>query len=1216
MSQIISRKVFSYSSASTQHPIEVRGGNFLNPETFSSSYEEAVAESPQIAKDQGSEILFKTQSSDDANAAYTENSTTIVRTFVINGEEKKHLATEAAPITTTTINSNIDRSLPELKEHIQAKNGHSTPAANNNLGKLTNLDSTNMPATTKRSSKTSYTYRVRDGIAVLENVTRYQPEMQTTTNFTTDKPKHAEISNVSLETNTEYLVTDQDHDVHIKSTIGTKQAFTPTPKTILSKLDMVSISENNAKNSSQQKRQLNEVIKKGTQQSTTHSYSVSNPTTSQKNFGSKAYREHSITRTKREKGPLAARNTENMTTQNITHAKSHGDRILIPHLTQQTSTKQVNQNKPSTKDQTDKPDGWVSREITLEEVKSEPPLQAKRLSADKMQFLQSQHKQPVTSLKKTTTGRLVIPYFNHTTFTTEVKEHKPSPKVEKLKTQEWVTQVVTQEEVRSEPLLQANRLSADKMQFLQSQDTQPEKSLEKSSPGRLVIPDFNQATFTTDVTDHKPSPKVDKLKSEQWLTQVVTQEEVRSDPSVQAKRLSADKMQFLQEQETQPEKMRDKSSSGRLVIPDFNQATFTTDVKEHQPSPKVDKLKSEQWLTQVVSQEDVSSDPSVKAKRLSADKMQFLQGQETQPEKMRDKSSPGRLLIPVFNQTTLTTEVKEDKPSPKVEKLKTQEWVTHVVTQEEVRSEQLLQANRLSADKMQFLQSQDTQPEKSLDKSSPGRLVIPDFNQATFTSDVTDHKPSPKVDKLKTEQWVTQVVTKDKGRSDPSVQAKRLSADKMQFLQSQHTQPEKSLEKSSPGRLVIPDFNQATFTTDVTEHKSSPKVDKLKSEQWVTQVVTQEVRSDPSVRAKRLSGDKMQFLQGQDTEPEKKLDKSSPDRLVIPDFNESVFTSEVKEHKPSANVEKLITEEWVAQVVTQKEVKSEQLLQGNRLSADKMEFLQGEDRLGGKILEKKELRDEWKVEAKGNEQWRLQAPIPLTESWGALKSFSGGLKMHSTTTSMLPRDSNKLVSGTDNAFFVQIQEAPTRTGNYKDEQSIKYYLTELPPEKTGFVRSRETRQVLKSERPQTSDGVVIPVEVTQVSSSSGVVIHNSENLTTQTITSRLPAVKDRNFVYAGEVRQAVTLEGTPANGSAVIPVEIKHISSSPKVEMHDEKTWTTRQTSVKLSGSDRFFVNAGETQEAIRLDGSSSSGVVIPTQISREYLTTNVKIHNSQAYKP
>lgn len=81
-------------------------------------------------------------------------------------------------------------------------------------------------------------------------------------------------------------------------------------------------------------------------------------------------------------------------------------------------------------------------------------------------------------------------------------------------------------------------------------------------------------------------------------------------------------------------------------------------------------------------------------------------------------------------------------------------------------------------------------------------------------------------------------------------------------------------------------------------------------------------------------------------------------------------------------------------------------------------------------------------------------------------------------------------------------------------------------------------------------------------------------------------------------------------------MEIKDISSSPKVEMHDEKTWTTRQTSVKLSGSDRFFVNAGETQEAIRLDGSSSSGVVIPTQISREYLTTNVKIHNSQAYKP
>ena len=82
----------------------------------------------------------------------------------------------------------------------------------------------------------------------------------------------------------------------------------------------------------------------------------------------------------------------------------------------------------------------------------------------------------------------------------------------------------------------------------------------------------------------------------------------------------------------------------------------------------------------------------------------FLHSQDTQPVKKLD-ASPGRLVIPDFNQHTSTIEVKELTPPPtKVEKRKTEEWITQVATQEEVRSE--LQANRL-ADKVQFLHSQD-----------------------------------------------------------------------------------------------------------------------------------------------------------------------------------------------------------------------------------------------------------------------------------------------------------------------------------------------------------------------------------------------------------------------------------------------------------------------------------------------------------------------------
>lgn len=99
MSQIITRKVFTYSSASTQHPIEITGeeGTILKPETFPSSYEAAVAESPHSEIHQGGGIAFKIRGSKDANPAYTKQSSTkIVRTFVTNEEEKKQLANEAA----------------------------------------------------------------------------------------------------------------------------------------------------------------------------------------------------------------------------------------------------------------------------------------------------------------------------------------------------------------------------------------------------------------------------------------------------------------------------------------------------------------------------------------------------------------------------------------------------------------------------------------------------------------------------------------------------------------------------------------------------------------------------------------------------------------------------------------------------------------------------------------------------------------------------------------------------------------------------------------------------------------------------------------------------------------------------------------------------------------------------------------------------------------
>ena len=387
--------------------------------------------------------------------------------------------------------------------------------------------------------------------------------------------------------------------------------------------------------------------------------------------------------------------------------------------------------------------------------------------------------------------------------TIEVKELTPPPtKVEKRKTQEWITQVATQEEVRSEPPLQANRLSADKVQFLHSQDTQPVKKLDASSPGRLVIPDFSQHSSTIEVKELTPPPtKVEKRKTQEWITQVATQEEVRSEPPLQANRLSADKVQFLHSQDTQPVKKLDASSPGRLVIPDFNQHSSTIEVKELTPPPtKVEKRKTEEWITQVATQEEVRSEPPLQANRLSADKVQFLHSQDTQPVKKLDASSPGRLVIPDFNQHSSTIEIKELTPPPtKVEKRKTEEWITQVATQEEVRSEPPLQANRLSADKVQFLHSQDTQPV----------LVIPDFNQHSSTIEVKELTPPPtKVEKRKTQEWITQVATQEEVRSEPRL----TGCLKVQFLHSQDTEP--------VSMLLLADLSFRTLISTVPPSRS------------------------------------------------------------------------------------------------------------------------------------------------------------------------------------------------------------------------------------------------------------------------------------------------------------------------------------------------------------------------------------------------------------
>ena len=710
MSQIVTRKVFLYSSASSEHPIEIadKEDAILQTETFPSSMEVVAAQKPDIANNQAGEIVFQVHSDEDADPANTTRSTTkIMRTYVTNGGEQREFTIEPTPVFTTTINiennnnnnnnnketitntgihqsshkdnhddhkqrtpeSDSSHSQTQSSGYFQIANGQSTATATSDHVKESNTDSTKITTTTtKRRSKTSYTYRLKDGIAILEDVRTYQPETHTTRKFTIDKPHHLGENNISFQTNTDKKGIDQNQKYSESYTWEPRLKDAPPTKTMLP--------------------QKNSIIPKGNTGRPEASGEPHPGQLGQQSINAKMNSlEQTITQT-----ATSHEKAKKISTDKIQFIQNKTTKTeqSFPLPTSETNT------NPSFKYHTEE------KQLTSEEMKEKRNLQqmTNKLQADE------QHSEQVNSLKKPQTRQNtkeehhIKRKFILSGTSQPIPKTKPNKYITNSNSQRnhppaRITPAITENRIYSsttpgktnktpvktelnlKKLTQQNTMPDDKIQFLPTQERQPEKKLNGSTPGRLVIPDFAQHTSTTEVKEHTPSPKLEKRVTEEWVTQIATQEEVRSQPPpLQANKLSADKMQFLHTQDRQPENNLHGSTPGRLVIPDFAQHTSTTEVKEHTPSPKLEKRVTEEWVTQIATQEEVRSEPPpLQANKLSADKMQFLHTQHRQPENNLHGSTPGRLVIPDFAQHTSTTEVKEHTPSPKLEKRVTEEWV-------------------------------------------------------------------------------------------------------------------------------------------------------------------------------------------------------------------------------------------------------------------------------------------------------------------------------------------------------------------------------------------------------------------------------------------------------------------------------------------------------------------------------------------------------------
>ena len=680
---------------------------------------------------------------------------------------------------------------------------------------------------------------------------------------------------------------------------------------------------------------------------------------------------------------------------------------------------------------------------------------------------------------------------------------------------------------------------------------------------------------------------MEKRKTEEWITQVATQEEVRSEPPLQANRPSADKVQFLYSQDTQPVKKLDASSPGRLVIPDFNQHSSTIEIKELTPPPtKVEKRKTEEWITQVAIQEEVRSEPPLQANRLSADKVQFLHSQDTQPVKKLDASSPGRLVIPDFNQHSSTIEVKELTPAPtKVEKRKTEEWITQVATQEEVRSQPPLQANRLSADKVQFLHSQDTQPVKKLDAFTPGNLVICNYNEPY--SEVVDVEPVLNGGRRTADLWNIHSLSYEEQRnSTMPVGSKKLSRDSIESVAT-HEESLNTRNGRVPGKPVVHDFNEKSSLAgenNVTESIPLRKGTRGNVDVCITQSNKYgEERSELPNSIGKLSGDKVKFLHARDVQPAVTIDSSlQHGNRVTPDnshhhqnvsFEVLRIVSSGKEQKPKSTT-------------TRTEVlRLEEPAARESRSADRVDFSLSQSGQGAERYESVSLG---------------KIVIPDSKQ----HSFSVNIQQYSPGLETEKRNS---------------QQWMTQTGTHGEPPS------KLTHGSSGKVQAYSTYTEAATALDGSTAGGVVIVDVhhSQDRSSSQVqeVIppltvkeNNTEQWTTQIIThegfqSEGPGTIQFLDNHKGH---PITTSDSVSSANATVAPGFQHSFSIQRQDgKHIDEELIQRQTTTRLRADEVQFVNSGEGQQVITLDGSSDGTVVIPIQIEHVLSPANVQIRNS-----
>ena len=501
---------------------------------------------------------------------------------------------------------------------------------------------------------------------------------------------------------------------------------------------------------------------------------------------------------------------------------------------------------------------------------------------------------------------------------------------------QWITNVIQEDEVQAEPSLLRSQFSVGKIQFPDNTDTLDKDKPPSSIPGKLVIPDFNQDSYSTKVQEQPPPREPAKLNTELWITPTVKEVEHKADLQSPTKKLSIDKLRFLQGQEaTKGEKP--VSRPGKLVIPDFNQESSNVERETLSVPLKQETNISAQWITNVIEEEKFQAESSLPRSHLSVGKIQFPEISDTLGKDKSSSSIPGKLVIPDFNPNSSTNVQEQPLPrgistSVEGENFDLKQWISQEANLTEVDTFTL--SNRFPIEKKQFLQNQETRNVKS--SHTPGKVVIQNFEKESSSS--FQFLRNNETQEVKTASVGKLTIPDFNQHSTSSV--------------AQHQPESQSSTKStvqSPRKLVIPEFGVHSFSVDI--QNVGPPEREQDNEQWVT---IRDLTSEKHPHEAKLSAEQLECFQAQDAQTAEVSPYSVPRKVVIPNFDRSGSLTKVSDTTEPIKASKLNAEQWIKHSPEREDLRSEEpsvVAETGDRKIDKMKFIFIQDTEVAKITQ-------------------------------------------------------------------------------------------------------------------------------------------------------------------------------------------------------------------------------------------------------------------------